>query len=357
MTTLSSKKVFFGCPFDCDEKHEAIQAKLTGRWKPEAIDDPLKPIMDIIRQEIPADLWRELPGIEVPDWLRPMPPRSNQPKMVVDEFINFIDQDGCRDMAAQTDRFVTEHILPQTPVMVTVDHSLSGGVLKALTRCYGTENITVVVLDSHTDAMPMSVLADSIQYDIDNNPNSVYNRHDPFLYHRTDSYNASSFIHHLLDEKIILAKNLYIVGVSDYPEKRTLRIKDPRISRYAGVYTGLRRQGAKVITKKECQLSFSKLKFILQRIDTPYLYVSIDMDIGARNAVEGVRFLNQRGLNEKKIYRIADALVHVLSNGVQLAGLDINEINPRSAGLEHPSGNDRTYRIAANMIKKIAFLK
>jgi hypothetical protein len=35
--------------------------------------------------------------------------------------------------------------------------------------------------------------------------------------------------------------------------------------------------------------------------------------------------------------------------------MDITEINPRRAGRNFASGQDRTYRIAANLIKRIAF--
>jgi arginase family enzyme len=47
-----------------------------------------------------------------------------------------------------------------------------------------------------------------------------------------------------------------------------------------------------------------------------------------------------------------DSLQDLLRNRVQLAGMDVTEINPRRAGDNHATGEDRTYRIAANIIKK-----
>jgi arginase family enzyme len=44
-----------------------------------------------------------------------------------------------------------------------------------------------------------------------------------------------------------------------------------------------------------------------------------------------------------------------VSKDIQLAGMDVTEINPRRAGRNFASGQDRTYRIAANLIKRIAF--
>jgi arginase family enzyme len=93
----------------------------------------------------------------------------------------------------------------------------------------------------------------------------------------------------------------------------------------------------------------------LGRIETPYLYVSIDMDIGARNALEGVRFRNWQGLNERQLYAIADYIMEPLSQGTRLAGMDLTEINPRTAGVSSPHGRDRTYQIALNLIKKLCF--
>ena len=79
------------------------------------------------------------------------------------------------------------------------------------------------------------------------------------------------------------------------------------------------------------------------------------MDIGANNALEGVRFRNWKGLNEPQIYKLSDAVAGIFSDSTQLAGMDICEIDPRRAGVLNPSGRDRTYEIAANLIKKIAF--
>ena len=91
----------------------------------------------------------------------------------------------------------------------------------------------------------------------------------------------------------------------------------------------------------------TKVRNILKRIDTPHMYVSIDMDVGAGNALHGVRFTNSRGLNEKQIYRI--------SGGVNLIGMDLTEFNPRSADPSSVPSGDRTYRIAANLIRKLCF--
>jgi arginase family enzyme len=77
------------------------------------------------------------------------------------------------------------------------------------------------------------------------------------------------------------------------------------------------------------------------------VYVSVDMDIGARNALAGVRFLDRQGLSEPQLFRLLDYLDVLFQRGVKLAGLDLTEFNPRRAG------RDSTYQIAAAIIKKL----
>lgn len=345
--------VFFGCPLDCDEKYDAIQERLHGLWTTGKSDDPLDEVLAVLRSEIQQEHWKELGSIPVPSWLRPKPRPEDRPQVTSESFISFIDKDGCREHAEKVADVVTTEILPAVPCLIGIDHSLTGGVVKAISRHYGPGNISLIVLDSHTDAIPMPVLEKAIHYDMETNPDSVHDPDDPFLYDRPDSYNASSFLHHLVNEGAIDAKNLYILGISDYPDKQAFKIKDSRISAFTNVYMDLKRRGATLVTKKECLMSPKKVKSLMQSIKTPWAYVSVDMDIGALEAVEGVRFRNWKGLKEQKIYKLADTVSSIFTRGIRLAGMDITEIDPRRAGETFPSGEDRTYRIAANIIKKI----
>jgi len=340
---------------DCDEKYDSIQEKLHMLKTDQGFEDPLDGVMEHLGSDIPKDLWDNLGSLPIPSWLGPKPGSKDHEKITTENFISFIDNNDCKKFADDVDGFVTDKILPNIPCLIGIDHSLTGGVYSSLSRHYGKENLSLIIIDSHTDAVPMPLLAGAIQYDMDKNPSSVHDSNDPFLYDRSDSYNASSFVHKLVQEKRVDPKNLYILGVSDYPEKKFLRIKDPRIKKYTNAYVGLKRMGVKIITKKECKLNSKKVKGFLEKISTPYVYVSIDMDIGANNALEGVRFRNWKGLNESQIYKLADSLAGIFSDSIRLAGMDISEIDPRRAGTMLSSGKDKTYEIAANLIKKIAF--
>lgn len=357
MNRIEKKIAFFGCPMDCDEKYDAILEKLQRLWSNKSFNDPLDGVMSCLNAHISKDLFENMGSLPVPSWLNPKPLSDDRAKIKTENFISFIDNNGCREFADQAAQFVTAQILPNIPIMVSIDHSLTGGVYSALSRHYGRDNLSLVIIDTHTDAVPMSALSAAIQYDIDTNPDSVHDKNDPFLYNRPDSYNASSFIHTLVSEKTVNPKNLYILGVSDFPDKKLLRVKDPRIKKYTHAYTGLKYKGAKILTKKECKFNSKKMKGLLKTISTPYVYVSIDMDIGAGNALEGVRFRNWKGLNKSGIYKLTQAVAQIFSDSIQLAGMDICEIDPRRAGEISSFGKDETYEIAAELIKKIAIFE
>lgn len=350
---LEKKIIFFGCPLDGDERHDSIQEKLALKGFKGAFDDPYEGIMEIVRQEISPKLWEEKGSMDLPGWLRPIPPLADGEKITTEAFVDFMDHGGFETYAQQVGDFIATNIFPYIPCMLAVDHSLTGGALKKLGDLYEPEDISLIVLDSHTDAIPMSVMAGMIQYDIDTNPDTFHDRNDPFLYDRPDSYNASSFIYYLLAEKVVKPQNLYILGISDYPPKHAFRIKDQRVESYVNIFSELKRKGVTLLTKNDLLLSSSKVKSILSRIKTPYVYISIDLDIGARNGVEAVRFLERQGLNERQIYRIIDLLKDLLSRGVRLVGMDFTEINPRRAGRNDSTGTDQTYRITANIVKRL----
>ena len=319
---------------------------------PGVVDDPYEGIMRIIRQEVNPEMWSETGSLDVPGWLRPIPPLADEGKIKTETFVDFVDHGGFETYAQKVGDFVAAHILPHLPCMLAVDHSLTGGAFKKLAGLYEPEDISLIVLDSHTDAIPMSAMAGMIQYDIDTNPGTVHDRHDPFLYDRRDSYNASSFLYYMLTEEVLKPQNLYLIGISDYPPKHAFRIKDPRIENYVNIFSELKQKGVTIITKNDFLISPTKVKSVLNHIKTRYVYISIDLDIGARNGIEGVRFLERQGLNERQIYRLVDLLRSLFSMGIQLAGMDLTEINPRKAG-GRPEGENQTYRIAANIIKKL----
>jgi arginase family enzyme len=339
---------------DVEESDMSILEKIICLQSFERID-PYEAVMNIIRRDIDPVLWKEKKNIPVPTWLRPIPMPDDVWKITLENFINFIDKDGCRYFADEIRDFVGSQILPDVPCMVGVDHCLSGGAIKSCAGLYGREKVSLIVLDSHLDAIPMPVMEGAIKYDLATNPNTVYEQDDPFINNRADSYNTASFLYHLvIREKVLSPENVYIIGINDYPPEEALQLTDPRITNYVRQYTGFREIGANVLTRDEFQRKRASVTEILNTIDTPYIYVSIDLDIGALAALRGVRFINRRGISEEEIYFVSGRIRELVNGGSRrLAGLDIMEFNPRRAILDESV--DRTYQIAANLVKIIAF--
>ncbi|MGC9029404.1 MAG: arginase family protein [Desulfomonilaceae bacterium] len=354
---MTSKKIvaFFGCALDPDERDEAILEKRLLSEGDATTGAPYTEIMTLLRRELNSEGWIDMGILEVPLWLSPLPPEDAKKDIKLENFVSFIDQNGCWDFAKAVGDFATGGIFPDIPCMIGIDHSLSGGLLAAAVSYYHPESISYIVLDSHIDSLPTCVMAEAVEYDIRTNPNSVHNPFDPFLKNRPDSYNAGSFIFYLLTENIIVPDNLFLLGVSDYPPRSAFRLKDKRIQRYVSFYSSLKEAGVNILTKKELLHGTSCLRRVLERVKTKYVHISIDMDIGARNALTGVRFQNYRGISEIQIYKIAKCLRELLDQGKQLVGLDLMEFNPRRVA-HVPSGvEDSTYRIACNLIKAILF--
>lgn len=340
----------FGCNLDPDERQESLDQKLVRGGARSPADDPLAAVRDILAAELTPDLLREGGMLDVPTWLTPVPPAEELDTMLVENFVGFTDQGGCAGCRDALMELMAPKVPPDLPCLIAVDHCLAGAPLRLLSRALGPENLSVVVLDSHTDALPVPVLAGAIDYDLETNPRTVYDAADPFLRGRPDSYNASSFLAHLIDQGDILPSNLYLLGVGDLPPKRALRNKDARVRAYTGAFAALRSAGARLVAKSDLAAGTGKLKALLGRIKTSHVYVSIDMDVGARNALEGVRFTERQGLSAPQIFAAARQIKTVLERGVSLAGIDLCEFNPRLMGPGEP-----TYRIAADLVKLLCF--
>lgn len=93
----------------------------------------------------------------VPSWLTPRPEAADRSLVSKEEMEAFVANGGLLELSTRLKLFVQEKVLPATPVMLGVDHSLTGGVVSALSRELGPDNLSVVVLDQHFDCLPVSL--------------------------------------------------------------------------------------------------------------------------------------------------------------------------------------------------------
>ncbi len=348
---MKSIKVF-GLNLDPDEREESIVNKFSNSsyGKQDPYEIVSKKLVD--SKEIK---YTNIGKVEVEPWLVAKPKREDLFMLDVDNLVSFIDADGCREYAYKIKEFVKEKVLPDIPLMIGVDHSGTGGCIEALVEKYGKANLSVVMLDSHFDGIIPTQRLKLIQHDIEFNPNTKFSKDDPYLYNRVDSFNADSFLYFLLKENKILSKNLFVLGVSDYPPKSAKDARDERIKEYYEFYKKFEDDGVTILSKNKLKANFEMaLKKVFEKINTPYLYVSVDIDIGSRQALNGARFLDYLGLNESEIYKILDKLnKYVKEQNIEIVGADVMEIDQLKAGKKIGKKTDKTYDITLEVVKRI----
>jgi arginase family enzyme len=344
---------FFRAPLDPDEREQRLRIKVAEcrQGYPNVLfKDPYDGVLRALKENCFMRNFMDIGGLEVEPWLLPAPEPKYIPLLTVECMVAFIDSDGCRDYALQAEDFINKRVLPGLPVMIGVDHSLSGGCVRSLAREYG--DIALIVLDSHFDAIIPSVRCALIRYDLETNPESSFSPFDPYIYGRVDSYNADSFLYYLVHEGVIAPENLVVLGVSDHPPSHAFKIRDWRVQKYLELYRSFEEMGVKIVKKDEILKDFEVIKKILEKLKADYFYLSIDLDVGSKNALKGARFNDYEGLDERTICKLIEAISRNVRG--KLVGLDLMEIDVFSAGAKTKSGKDRTYHIAAEIIQIIS---
>jgi len=222
-----------------------------------------------------------------------------------------------------------------------VDHSLTGGVLMALSERLGCENLCTVVFDAHTDAVPLSIRSRLAQYASEAGlpsprPTSISPDFNP--------YSTGNFLLYLIEEKIILPVNLIIVGTADGIEE--LRSSEDRRAReYVGHYDFLLDRGVKIISKGQIRrLGTSVIKKALDATECSNLYLSLDVDVSALSGVLATRFSDLVGTEISAILKAIVEIAKLLSsNRFTLVGVDVMEIDIHKVGARLNNGmQDKT---------------
>ncbi len=262
----------------------------------------------------------------------------------------FLEENGCRKYADATGDYLNS-ILPARFLMLGVDHSQTGGVVRKLAEYYGPDQITVIVLDAHSDMFDFDLLYQAqIRLMELEMPFYLPSLPETTGYNNT-FYGCGNFLKNLMDENAILPQNLFLIGVTDYPAGLPENEDDPAIKRYIESYMDRVQQGVRVFSKREVESSQDQMASALKSITTPYVYISVDMDVGAFAASSAVRFPNTFGMSEDLIYRTVAAIRQAIdSSNNCCVGLDIMEIDVHFAGYPSRGVDDRAYIIASNII-------
>ena len=355
-----SKKLF-GVALDPADDPWSLQLKrawMMARGKdmgwPSACSDPYdavtKSIADILEEQ-----HIELAGkFPVPSWLGPKPEASDLPLVTAKNMGSFFDSGSLLEIVRQLQLFVMSKILPGMPIMIGIDHSATTGIISALAEKYGPENLSVVVLDRHFDAIPVSVrLAETCG----TNPDSMTNV--PFGFPiipvaYKNQFCCGNFWSHLIDAGMVLPENLIFIGVADYPRQEI----DSKGNTFRRSYLSFEERGCSFFPSWQFEGEYVKAltKFIHEKITTPYLYVSCDLDVGAFRCTHAARYMDGLGIDRENLLDLAtiirDACQH---NSFTLVGFDIMEFNMHFLGVKVPGGaEDLTIPLVRDFIRILA---
>jgi arginase family enzyme len=344
---LENSIKYFGASLDALDTGEALHIKksyvesLSSGKGSIGIRDPYALFQSIMGSRVRDLGHQNLGRFFIETWLTPKPQISDMDLMNGESYSEFIRNDGFIVFARLLKEFIEAHVFPHIPGMIGVDHSLTGGVLMALSERLGPKNLCTLVFDAHTDAVPLPIRSGLVRYASEAGlpspgPISVSPDFNP--------YTAGNFLLYLVEEKIILPANLMIVGTADGIEE--LRSSNDRRAReYVQHYDFLLDRGVKIISKDQVRrFGTAVIKKALDAIECSNLYLSLDVDVSALCGVLAARFLDLVGTGISAILEATVEIAKLLSsNRFTLVGVDVMEIDIHKIGAKLNNGmEDKT---------------
>lgn len=371
---LDGRVGLFGIPFDplpSKEalliKHRYIEAQALGNIPHSNYSDPYDFFSDNLPPAV-SGKCHHLGKVSIPTWLEPKPQSDDASKLNLDSLNGFIKSGGCLIIANEVHEFIIKNVLPEIPGMIGVDHSSTYGAISALREYYGGEGLGLVVLDSHFDAVPMSLRYGLIEYAKEAKlPPSI--PLDLFSQGALPSFssreirkwanlNAENFLLHLIERKLIDPEDLVVVGLADYPGKAFEEIDDPRVKDYLNFFKSLEKAGTRFISKSSLdEYGTEPLGNALHGLNTRQVYISLDIDIGSLSSVYACRFLNTIGLSFNQIRDVFQSLFNSFSDGLTLAGFDLMEVDIHKLGARIDSSHvDQTSEVGRLFLDSVGKL-
>lgn len=355
----------FGAALDAADFPFSIQTKLAylSRLAQNLIIEPnfLDPYESLLlfSRILPQTKYTKIGKFPIESWLTPKPNLEDYLLINQLEFQKFANKGAVKTYSEELENYLKNNILPHIPLMIGVDHSLTGGVLNALSKEYGPENLLVLIFDAHFDGLPSSISINLVKY-MKEHPNEI-NPLVPEIIHSTnedlnikDTYTCASFLFYLIEEKVIMPENLIIFGCQDYPNKKYRSVNDPRIVEFVNFYNKMEQKGVNFIPKTESIQMIEKLNLILKKANNSNFYISLDVDVGALKEVIATRFRNAIGIDQSTILHAARIVKNNMdSKKCKLIGLDVMEIETHLLNKVFPKSGriDKTIEVIDNFLE------
>ncbi|TFG30585.1 MAG: hypothetical protein EU532_00420 [Promethearchaeota archaeon] len=289
-----------------------------------------------------TDKFTKIGKFPIESWLTPKPKIEDYPLLDPFKYQEFVNSGAVRTVSFNLENFIREKILPDIPLMIGVDHSLTGGMLSALSKMYGKENILIVIFDAHFDAIPVHLSLNLTSYMKEHQKEvhvlvpELLESMDTQNIKLKDSYSCASFLDYLIQDGIILPENLIIFGCQDYPSEELFSIQDSRVKDYVNYYLTFEEMGVKIIPEINDKKNMIKnLKETLENYKLPYIYISFDVDVGVFKEILAARFMNVIGIEKQIILEAVRTIKDfMVAKKCELIGLDFLEIDTYILGRE-----------------------
>jgi arginase family enzyme len=340
-------------PWSLQLKHAWMAADTTKLDRLASCPDPYGAVTETMARILEELRIQPFGRFSVPSWLWPKPKQSDRPLVSAKNMADFYDSGQLLNIIKELQCFVTDSIFPETPVMVGIDHSATAGVVSALAERYGSELLSVVVLDQHFDAIPLSLrLAGSSRANTELAPGA------PFAVPNIpvgfcDQFCCGSFWAYLMNEGSVLPGNMLFVGVADYPgHEANFGVDDFRRQ-----YLSFEERGCSFFTRWQFEGQYldQLTRFCREKLTTPYVYVSLDLDVGSYNSIYAARYMDRPGISKQNLLDVASVIAsECRQRRLMIAGLDIMEFNMHFLGIETPGGiKDETLALVGEFTKAL----
>jgi arginase family enzyme len=336
-------------PLSLQLKHAWMTADVSQLDWLSACPDPYGAVTESIADILKEHYIQPIGRFPVPSWLWPKPKQSDVPLVTAKNVEDFYDSDSLLKIINQLQSFVTKNVLPEIPIMIGIDHSATAGVISALAEKYGPEMLSVVVLDQHFDAIPLSVRLAGAPRTDSNLPFAPMNTPVGF----SNQFCCGNFWAHLMGNRIVLPENLLFIGVADYPTHET----ESERNSFQKLYLNFEKQGCSFFPRRYFDGSYSNTltQFCLEKITTPYVYISLDLDVGSYNSTYAARYMDSQGISKQNLLDVANIIAsQCYQRRFKIAGLDVMEFNMHFMGIETPSGiKDSTLTLVKEFFKAL----
>ena len=348
----------FGCSLDALDAYEKVEMKLAymdavtkGIVSKNIAQDPY----DLLAGDLAASGGAVALGkLMLESWVTPRPDPTDTGMVSALEYREFLGSGGCAAVCERLTGFVRERVLPLRPLLVGVDHSLSGGVCEVLADLYGPDGLVLVVLDSHFDAVSSTVRRNACIGETGGHA-GVEGGATPYtaICDLPDSYTCGNWLADLLERGVLRPENVVVIGPSDHPGYEGEPDDEVGLRVYRRAYLSLEDRGVRVASKKSIHHRgvAETLGPALEGLEGKAVYISIDADVGAGEQVKAVRFLDTIGLSGGELESVFGVLVDWLAaSGSTLAGMDLMEIDVHLADI--PGSSDRTIASFVEPLKR-----